>query len=340
MIKETTVTKDNIHAVCRNVQLFLDANPHVVTTHDFDCGFDGNFDKYNHNPAHSCKCAVESDGICRIRMKRVNGSIDTCIITVGMAVVITDSYIAIKEKTNIRDYKFLYHLIYHDYAYRIAPNNAYDPENEWSYTIARNLPSGLRDIIEASKTYASMKGAPDSTEKMLQAMKIHNLKYDNPTAAAYIMLFGLSRSKFGLISRFARYACYITEQEDYSRKFLHESSIITNTWCNMMYDWLERMNSPLVDPTKGFFTIHKGKKMIVVSEQDVYNFLALITLSTDDSFFNHYTVGGRYKLYYTHTDLSTHTIRVMHETYQSPGENRLVAIDYGPLDTSGSMNIE
>ena len=351
MIKETIVTESNINEVCNKVQVFLTANPHIVTTHDYDCGFNGNFDTYIHNPAHSCQCAVESDGICRIRMKKVNElssmiepENDTnavCIITVGMTVAITDSYICIKRKTDICDYEFVYHLIYPDYAYRISPDNKYKPEFEYTYRVGSKIPSGLRDIIEASNTYDNMKGPPDSTEKMLQAMKFHGLNYDNPNSAVYIMLLPLTHSKFRLISRFARYACYTIEQANHERRSLNESSNIERAWCDMMYDWLGRTSPQSIDPTNGFFTIGKGEKLVVVSEQDVYNFVALITLRTDDSFFGNYFVGGgQYGLYYTHTNLSTHTIRVMHERYQSPGENRLVAINYGPLDTRGSMNIE
>ena len=342
-MNEIDITAENIAEICNKVTAFLEKNTHIVATHDYNCGFNGNYDKYMHRTGSNCVCRLDDDGICRIYMKefkddRVVHHNTGIIIMEGATVVITDTYICIKN--GYMNHEVIYWLIYPDYAYNLnnkcqdcmhddIPIVHADCAFHWGYRTRFDLPDGTNDIIEAYQKWDAIDISTREIDKVLAGMGYYRTINDNLKAAIYMTFLNMTNSKFGLISRFAKYACkYIENGGDLDD--------IECKWCDMIFDWLERVNPRLVDIDKGFFTITKGKRRIVASEQDVYNFLGV---HTEDSFFSNYMVGKRYSICYTHHDLTTHEIRTYKETYQSPGEHRIFAVNYGPIDKRGGMNI-
>lgn len=340
-MNEIGITAENIAEICNKVTAFLEKNPHIVVTHDYNCGFNGNFEKYMHKTRSNCVCRLDNNGTGRIYMKKSkdDGYRNTGIIIVeGATIVITDTFICIKSRWHI-NHESLYQLIYPDYAYNLnakcadyihddAPFVYTDCAYHYEHPARFDFPHGTNDIIEAYRKWAAIDTSTRELDKVLAGMDYYRTINNNLEAAKYITFLNMTNSKFGLISRFAKYACKYIENGG-------DMDDIECKWRDMIFDWLERVNPRLVDTDKGFFTITKGKRRIVASEQDVYNFLGV---HTEDSYDSWYRIGG-YSICYTHHDLTTHNIRTYKETYQSPGEHRIFAVNYGPIDKRGGMNI-
>ena len=335
---EIIITKDNITNICQQLNKFFEHHENIVITHDFDSGFNGRFDKYKHTPYSKCVWNVDSDGICR--MRKDNKPIT--YIKEGMCIIIDGWFIVFKTVAPVNCGEHLYHLIYPDYVYIDGPEkDSTDVHDTGSvmhdYKDERhkfNPPPGYEDIAKAAKEWQESKKEMDT---VLAGIGFYSAINRYQIAAKYMIFFKMISSKFGLVSRFAKFACKSIEDSYANGGFPAADSILDeleHRWFDMMFDWLKRTNTTrTVNIDEDYFIITRtgNHPDIIVSEQDIHNFLGVFGDQFGDSITGYN--GVRYSIYHCGSRYEC-PLRIRKEHYTMYGEHRIIS---GRIDTCGKM---
>jgi hypothetical protein len=145
-------------------------------------------------------------------------------------------------------------------------------------------------------------------------------------------------SKFGLVSRFAKFACKSIEDCYANGGFPAADGALDeleHRWFDMMFDWLKRTNTArTVNIDEDYFIITRtgNRPDILVSEQDIYNFLGVYGDQFSGCITGHN--GVYYSIYACSSRRGRYPLSISKDNYAMYGEHR---ISGGCINTRGKM---